>query len=196
MLIAGDITHAVRDVTKTSSYRTEIWNSGDLGVLGLTDTDLIRFYRSPDYHHTVNREFRLHWITESEQIPRVDIVYTYADTGPELIDASLAAGAKGLIVAGFPTGSPRPATGKALTTASKTGVAVVISNRGRCRRVQSAREFISADNLTPHKARILLILALAHKVPIDRSLKIIRPNIRASLAYLSHQVTLLTTHSS
>jgi L-asparaginase len=168
MLIAGEMIHSARDVTKTISYRTETWNSGDLGVLGLADMDRIRFYRSTDYRHTRNSEFRLQGITESKQIPRVDIVYTYADAGPELIDAAIAAGAKGLIVAGFPTGSPSPAMDQALSAANDAGIAVIMSHRGGYGRVQTGREFISADNLTPQKARILLMLALANTVPADR----------------------------
>jgi L-asparaginase type II len=171
MLVAGEMIHPARDVTKTISYRTETWNSGDLGVnsgdlgvLGLTDTDMIRFYRTPANRHTVNSEFRLDGINDAVEIPRVDIVYSYADAGPELIKAAVAAGAKGIVVAGFPTGSTSPAMNEALKTAKLSGVAVISSHRGGKGRIRASQEFVSADNLTPQKARILLMLALAHNV--------------------------------
>ena len=168
MLMAGDMIHAARDVTKTISYRTETWNSGDLGVLGLTDPDMIRFYRMPYGHHTSSSEFRLSGINNAKDLPRVDIVYVYADAGPELVNAAVAAGAKGIIVAGFATGSASPAMETALTAAQNGGVAIIMSHRGGRGRVQTGRGFTSADNLTPQKARILLMLGLAQKLPMDR----------------------------
>lgn len=168
MLVVGDMIHAARDVTKTISYRTETWNSGDLGVLGLTDPDRIRFYRMPYGRHTSSSEFRLTGITRSSDLPRVDIVYVYADAGPELIEAAVAAGAKGIVVAGFATGSASPAMEKALSAAEQKGIAIIMSHRGGKGRVQTGRGFTSADNLTPQKARILLMLALAHKLPANR----------------------------
>lgn len=167
MLVVNEMIHAARDVTKTLSYRPETWDSGDLGVLGLADIDRIRFYRTPLTLHTVNSRLHLGEITTAADLPRVDIVYTYADAGPELVEAAVAAGAKGIVVAGFPTGSPNPAIGKALTAAEEHDVAVVMSHRGSRGRVQTGRPFTSADNLTPQKARILLMLALAHGAKAD-----------------------------
>ncbi|MDX1499776.1 MAG: asparaginase [Woeseiaceae bacterium] len=167
LLVVNELIHAARDVTKTVSYRPETWSSGDLGALGVADLDRIRFYRSPTYRHTTGSEFRVDGITRADELPRVDIVYTWADAGPELIDAAVAAGAEGLVVAGFPTGSPTPAMEQALKRAEAEGVAVVMSHRGGLGRIQTGRPFTSADNLTPQKARILLMLALAHGVQPD-----------------------------
>lgn len=167
LLVVNEMIHAARDVTKTLSYRTETWDSGDLGALGLADVDRIRFYRTPTTRHTFNSELRLSKRSEAAAIPRVDIVYTYADAGPELIQAAVAAGAKGIVVAGFPTGSPNPAMEAALKTAEGRGVVVIMSHRGGRGRVQTGRIFTSADNLTPQKARILLMLALANGAKAD-----------------------------
>ncbi len=167
LLVVNELIHAARDVTKTVSYRPETWSSGDLGALGVADLDRVRFYRSPTYRHTTRSEFRVDGITRADQLPRVDIVYTYADAGTELIEAAVAAGAEGLVVAGFPTGSPTPAMEQALRAAEAEGVAVVMSHRGGLGRIQTGRPFTSADNLTPQKARILLMLALAHGVQPD-----------------------------
>jgi len=146
----------------------ETWNSGDLGALGLVDTDRIRFYRTPTSRHTVTSELRIDGITRADELPRVDIVYTYAGAGPELIEAAVAAGARGVVVAGFPTGTPSPGMVMALEAAEADGIAVVMSHRGGRGRIQTNRPFTSADNLTPQKARILLMLALANHVSPDR----------------------------
>ena len=167
LLVVNETIHAARDVTKTISYRPETWDSGDLGALGLVDIDRIRFYRTPTSRHTFDSELRLDGITRADELPRVDIVYTYADAGPELVEAAVAAGAKGIIVAGFPTGSPTPAIATALEKAEASGVAVVMSHRGGRGRVQTGRPFTSADNLTPQKARILLMLALKNGATAD-----------------------------
>jgi len=167
LLVVNEMIHAARDVTKTTSYRMETWNSGDLGALGLVDTDRIRFYRTPLSRHTVNSALRIDGITRADELPRVDIVYTYAGAGPELIGAAVAAGARGIVVAGFPTGSPSPAMATALEEVKASGVAVVMSHRGGRGRIQTGRPFTSADNLTPQKARILLMLALANGVQPD-----------------------------
>lgn len=164
MLVVNEMIHAARDVTKTLSYRPETWDSGDLGALGLADLDRVRFYRTPTTLHTSTSRLRLGAIARADQLPRVDIVYTYADAGPELVEAAVAAGAKGIVVAGFPTGSPSPAMETALKRAEADGIAVVMSHRGGRGRIQTGRTFTSADNLTPQKARILLMLALANGV--------------------------------
>jgi L-asparaginase len=167
LIVVNETIHAARDVTKTISYRPETWDSGDLGVLGLADIDRIRFYRTSTSRHTFNSELHLNGITRADELPRVDIVYTYADAGPELVEAAVAAGAQGIVVAGFPTGSPTPAIATALEKAHASGVAVVMSHRGGRGRVQTSRPFTSADNLTPQKARILLMLALRNGVTAD-----------------------------
>lgn len=164
MLVANELIHAARDVTKTISYRLETWDSGDLGALGLVDLDRIRFYRTPTALHTYKSEWHLDGITQAEELPRVDIVYTYAGAGAELVEAAIAAGARGIVVAGYPTGSPTPAMGKALHEAEDRGIAVIMSHRGGRGRVKTGRAFTSADNLTPQKARILLMMALANGV--------------------------------
>lgn len=162
MLVVNEMIHAARDVTKRVSVRVETWDSGDLGVLGLVDNDQVTFYRTPSYPHTTKSELRIANLTQARQLPRVDIIYSYADADGVLIDAAVKAGAKGLVMAGFPTGTPTPAQRKALEAAQASGTAIVISHRGGLGRISTTdNPFITGDNLTPQKARILLMLALA-----------------------------------
>jgi L-asparaginase len=99
------------------------------------------------------------------KLPRVDIIYTYAGADGALIDAAVAAKAEGLVIAGFATGSGTPAMDEAVKRVAETGIPVVMTNRGGMGRVtdtraKEARPLIWGDNLTPPKARILLMLAL------------------------------------
>ena len=75
--------------------------------------------------------------------------------------------AEGIVIAAFPTGSPTPAMDEAIKRAIAKGVPVVMTNRGGVGRVRDTRvrpgeqsPYLWGDNLTPQKARILLMLAL------------------------------------
>jgi len=156
LVVLNDMIHAARDVTKSISYRVETYDSRDLGALGLVDEDKVSFYRTPSRRGIA---FELEKIN---QLPKVDIIYTYADADGTLLDASKA---EGLVIAGFPTGSGTPAMDEAVKRVVARGVPVVMTHRGGTGRVtdtraKEARPLIWGDNLTPQKARVLLMLAL------------------------------------
>ncbi|NNE38087.1 MAG: asparaginase, partial [Gammaproteobacteria bacterium] len=96
LVVVNELIHAARDVTKTISHRVETWDSGDLGVLGFSDLDAIRFYRDPLPRHTLNSELRLNGITSADDMPNVEIVYTYLDASPKLVDIARETGARGI----------------------------------------------------------------------------------------------------
>jgi len=163
LIVTNDVINAARDVTKNITYRLETYNSRDLGVLGYVDEDRITFYRAPLKQHTTATPFD---ISRLQKLPRVDIITTYVDADGALIDAAVAhAKAEGLVIAGFPTGSATPAMEQAMNRATAKGIPVVMTNRGGTGRItdtrgKEARPLIFGDNLTPQKARILLMLAL------------------------------------
>jgi L-asparaginase len=162
LLVVNEQIHPARDVTKRISVRVETWDSGDTGVLGLVDSDQITFYHQPVYKHTTRSDVRLNPnITQATQLPRVDILYAYAGTDDLLIDAAVKSGARAIVIAGFPTGAGTPAQEALLNRLQEQGMIVIMSNRGGLGRISTGNEYISADNLTPQKARILAMLALA-----------------------------------
>jgi L-asparaginase len=131
-------------------------------VLGHADGDMIAWYRKPIRKIAPDTEFDVRGL---DALPRVDIAYCYAGADGAAIDAFVAAGAKGIVTAGFAPGYVTPAMVKAGEAAVAAGVKLVLSSRagsGRTFRTQRGDKsgFISADNLTPQKARILLSLAL------------------------------------
>jgi L-asparaginase len=166
LVVTNDTINAAREVTKEISYRLETYSGKDLGVLGFVDDDQVTFYRQPARKHTSSAPFD---VSALQRLPRVDIVYTYADADGVLIDAAVERGnAEGLVIAAFPTGSPSPAMEKALERIAGKGIPVVITNRGGIGRVRDTRagsadakrHYVWGDNLTPQKARVLLMLAL------------------------------------
>jgi L-asparaginase len=161
MVVVNQSIHYSRDVTKElGSGRTDTWESGEIGVLGYVDSDAVRFYRKPLLRHTSRSEFSLRDINEAAQLPKVEVVYSTVDAGGGIIDALVAAGYKGIVVGGFPTGSPTPAQREAITRAQAAGVVVVIGNRGHGGRISSGADSIGADDLSLQKARLLLMMAL------------------------------------
>ena len=102
----------------------------------------------------------------SPSLPRVDIIYSYAGADGELVDAAVAAGARGLVSAGFAPGSPTPEQRAAFERAAKSGIVVVQCSRAASGRVAPRRRLretgiVAGEDLSPQKARILLMLALS-----------------------------------
>jgi L-asparaginase len=100
----------------------------------------------------------------------VDIIFADVDMSPDLIDASAANGAKGIVIAGVGNGNMNKASIEAAAKAVKKGVVVVRSSRVATGNVGRNVEinddemgFIASDELNPQKARVLLSLALLSK---------------------------------
>lgn len=162
LVVLNDEIHAAREVTKTSTMRLQTFRTPDFGVLGHADGDAVEFYRRPVRRRAPDTEFD---VSEIAEVPRVDISYSYAGGDGVAVRAYMAAGARGIIAAGFAPGFCPPGEIEALTEASRQGIIVV-----QCTRAGSGRTFrgtklqragfLIADNLNPQKARILLALAL------------------------------------
>ncbi|MBS0641080.1 MAG: asparaginase [Proteobacteria bacterium] len=163
LVVLNDEINAARDVMKTSNYRVQTFVTPDFGILGYADPDRVVFYRRPLRRCAPDTEFDVSGVAA---LPRVDIIPAYAGADATMVEAVVAAGAKGIVSVGFPSGSPSPAQKKALEQAAKTGVAVVQSSRAGSGRVVPSKEsllaagFYGADTLTGQKARILLMVAL------------------------------------
>ncbi len=159
----NDEIQCAREVTKTSTFRLQTFRSPDFGVLGHADVDGIAFYRKPVRRHTRDTEFDARGMNA---LPRVDILYSYAGSDGAAVDAFVSAGAKGIVSASLAPGYCTPGEVEALDRAVDRGVVVAQSTRvGSGRLVPTnygrAKSCVLADNLTPQKARVLLMLALA-----------------------------------
>jgi len=163
LVVLNDTIHSARDVTKTATYRVDTFQGRDLGPLGYADNDgRVMIYHRPARAHTIQTEFDVAGI---EALPRVDVVVSYLGADGVMIDAAVAAGARGIVSAGTGAGRPTPAEEAALERASAAGTVVVQGTRvGSGRTVSSPglrrKGWSASDNLQPWKARILLALAL------------------------------------
>lgn len=163
LVVLNDTIHGARDVTKTATYRVETFQGRDLGPLGYADGDgRVRIYHHPAMRHTISSAFDWSEITD---LPRVDVVLSYVGADATMIDAAVAAGAKGIVSAGTGAGRPTPDEDKALARAQEQGIVICQGSRvGSGRAVRSPglkqRGWVATDNLVPWKAKVLVALAL------------------------------------
>jgi L-asparaginase len=164
LVVMNDWIHAAHSLTKTSTTAIQTFMSPLRGVVGVASYGKNDFYNTPRWKHTTASEFN---IADVSKLPRVDIIFACADMPADLIDASVANGAKGIVIAGVGNGNMNKASVEAAARAVKKGVVVVRSSRvatgtvGRNVEVNDDEMgFVASDELNPQKSRILLSLAL------------------------------------
>jgi len=164
LVVMNDWIHGAHSLTKTSTTDVQTFMSPVRGLVGVTSYGKNDFYASPEWPHTTKTEFD---ISQATKLPRVDVLMAYVDMGPEQIDAAVAGGAKGIVIAGVGNGNMTKAAAEACANAVKKGVVVVRSSRvptglvGRNVEIDDDKNgFIASDELNPQKSRILLSLAL------------------------------------
>ena len=162
MVVLNDEIHCARDVTKSSTYRLHAFRSAVTGPIGVVDADAVHFYRAPVRAHTTASPFGVDAGTE---FPRIDISYAYAGSDSTAARAFVAAGARGIVSAGFAPGMPAPLERRFLEECAAQGVVVVQASRVGSGRIAPRgylkdKGWVAADDLTPQKARILLMLAM------------------------------------
>jgi L-asparaginase len=164
LVVMNDQIHAAHSLTKTSTTSVQTFMSPIRGVVGVTAYGKDDWYNMPPWKHTSQSEFDISNVTK---LPRVDIVFADEDMEPDLIDASVKLGAKGIVIAGVGNGNMNKVSVEAAARAVKKGVVVVRSSRVATGMVDRNVEvnddelgFIASDELNPQKSRILLSLAL------------------------------------
>ena len=164
LVVMDDTIHGARDVTKANTLRTSAFADGAAGPLGWVDADgRVVLAHLPARGTTMRGSFT---VADLRVLPRVDVVMSHQGADGALVDAAVAAGARGIVSAGTGAGYSTPGEVEALERASAAGVVVCQASRvgsGRVPRVPSlkARGWLAANDLQPWKARILLRLALA-----------------------------------
>jgi L-asparaginase type II len=172
MVLMDDKLFAARAVTKTNSTRVETFQAPERGPIAITDADGL-FFHVP----SPNRSSAQFDISDVQELPRVDIAYAYAGADSAAIDAFVAAGAKGIVVAGVGRGGASASQGRALDRASKKGVVVVSTTRTGAGRVGDGSDAsVGGGDLNAQKARILLMLALTRTTKVADIKKIFAEN--------------------
>jgi L-asparaginase len=175
MLAMNNQINAAREVTKTHTSSVETFKSGDFGFLGEVDFDRVTYWREP-----LRRQ---HVPIKAEVMPYVEIVPMYGGADGYLVKAALDHGAKGLVIQALGWGNVNLPMFAAIKEALAKGVPVVITSRVPNGRVLpnygwegGGKTLVDAgavmgDDLSPQKARILLMLLLQNGVNSQKALQ-------------------------
>lgn len=166
LVVLNDTIHYAREAQKMHTTRMDTFASPNRGIAGMMNTGKAFLYSANTVRHTTKSEFALDGLTVAN-LPRVEVVYSYANLGGDLIDSLVEKGVKGIVLAGVGDGNSTDAALVALEKAAKNDVAVVRCSRTGSGVVDRNVEvnddklgFIAGMELNPQKARILLMLAL------------------------------------
>jgi L-asparaginase len=164
LVVINDWIHGAASLTKTSTTAVQTFMSPLSGLIGSIAYGDAEFFRGPIGRNTITSEFSLDGVT---QLPRVDILMAYENMDGALIDAAVAAGAKGLVIAGVGNGNLTAAGVAALAAQAQKGIVCVRASRVAVGRVGRNVEldddkfgFVASLDKNPQKSRVLLRLAL------------------------------------
>ncbi len=164
LVVANDDIHGARAITKRHTTDVETFVSPEVGLVGVCLFDDREFSRKPMRAHTTGTPFS---VAVGQTLPRVDVIYATAGMSPDLIDAAVANGAKGLVIAGVGDGNMTTPALDAIKRAIAKGVVVVRASRvgeGIVRRNIEVDDdkvgTVASKELNPSKSRVLLKLAL------------------------------------
>jgi L-asparaginase len=171
LVVVNDWIHGAASLTKTSTTAVQTFLSPVRGLIGTVAYGEIEFYRGPVGRNTKDSEFSLDGVTA---LPRVDIIMAYENMDGKLIDAAVAIGAKGIVIAGVGNGNMTQAALDALAVQAKKGIVCVRSSRVTTGRVGRKVEvdddklgLVASEGLNPQKSRVLLRLALLKPRSLD-----------------------------
>ncbi len=162
MVLLNDEIFAARDVSKANTVRTDAFTAPFRGTMGVADPERIVWHRLATRVPAFD-------ISSVKELPRVDIAYVYSGADGAAIDAYVAAGAKGIVIAGAGRGGATRGMGEAIGRAMQKGVVIVSGSRtgsgsvpvgSGVRRDGTSPSSIGAGDLNVQKARVLLMLAL------------------------------------
>jgi L-asparaginase len=155
--------NSARDVRKTNTTNVQTFSSGEKGYLGYIAQGKVFRFNDRLYRQT---------LPLPEKLPKVALVWDYAGSDGSLVRQAVDEGVKGIVVVAVGAGNVNPQMFEASQFAMKKGVAVVISSRvyygsvlpiygdiGGGADLKKAGAILGG-NLTPPKARLLLMLAL------------------------------------
>lgn len=161
MITLNDEINSARAARKTDNQRLQTFQAPEFGLLGYADPDTVIFYRSPPHRHTAASEFDL---TGVQSFPTVPIVIDYAGFDGSTITDWIEKGAEGIVVQTFAGGRMSAGALESVQVATELGIPVVIASRVPAGRIPGdplVAGSILARDLPAHKARVLLMVALA-----------------------------------
>jgi len=166
LIYFNDNIYDAKNAVKTSMTNVNAFSSPNTGPLGQVYDSKVFYNMQTLNRHGGPAAFD---VSKIHSLPRIEIVYAYADASNVAINAFIYNNVEGIIIAGTGGGSFDKAILESVKDAVKKGIIVVRSSRVLTGRVNtnytgvfddSKLGTIVSDNLNPQKARILLMLAL------------------------------------
>jgi L-asparaginase len=159
VMFAGQV-FAPGDLRKQHGWRIDAFGGGDAGALAMLQDGVLQRFREPPAG--VAHPAAVDMPMDAAAWPKVEIVTSHAGASGTVIDALVAAGVQGLVIAGTGNGSVHEALLQAARRACDAGVAVVRASRCLLGGVVGAPPdaIPSYGPLTPWQARIELMLDL------------------------------------
>lgn len=164
VVVFHESIYAARHVRKVHSYQLDGFAAPGFGKLGYVDSGRVYIEQLP---------VRRSCLRVGAELPRVDILPVYIDAPADLLDASVAAGSRGIVIEGVGRGHVPPGWLAAVERARQQGVPVVITTVCGQGPVHQSYEFpgsvaslaalgaVSAHDLSARKARLKLAVILS-----------------------------------
>ncbi|WP_353149748.1 asparaginase [Pollutimonas bauzanensis] len=170
LVMLNDKIGAARFISKGATTPVDAFRAYDQGYIGQVHADHVHIFQTPATLHTTQTEFDA---TGLKSLPQVDIIYDHQDAGLHFYEASINAGAQGIVIAATGNGSLSATVAKGIKLAARHKVVCVRSSRTGSGVVtqldaDSRMGVVSGSSLNPQKARILLMLALGVTRERDR----------------------------
>lgn len=161
---AGTI-HSALEVQKVHTYQLDAFSSGDAGPLGYVEEGSVRLLRNWPVAQQLPVQTAMKNIANrlaSVEWPQVEIIMNYAGVSGAVVEALVAQGVQGLVVAATGNGTLHHALESALLKAQATGIKVVRATRCLNGRVLPKPDdrLPDSNGLSPVKARVELMLDL------------------------------------
>lgn len=171
MVVMNGQINAAREVTKTNTLDVETFQTLDFGLLGVADIEAVRFYRAPVRRQTLPLPVGV------QELANVVIISEYAGSDGRALELLLEDGnLEGVVVAGLGLAHVSTPTLRALERVRAAGIPVVVASRVPTGRIVPLYAnnidllnmgAVQADNLSPWKARVLLMVAMTRTTDVE-----------------------------
>jgi L-asparaginase len=172
VVFAGEL-HAAREVRKVHTVAVRGFGSPGYGRIGTVDGERVVFQRSPERRPPLP--------DPAGPLPTVDLIRLYAGSDARFLRASVASGARAIVLEGTGRGNANEQVVESVREAVAAGVPVIVASRCAEGRVEpvygrgggkdlAEAGALFAGDLAGPKARVLLQLALAGGLDVAETL--------------------------
>lgn len=164
MVVMNGIILPAHGTCKMNTVDVQTFQAPNSGALGYLFNSKVFYNDITLKRHTNKSVFDVKGLTS---LPKVGIVYSYADIDADVMQPYLEGGYQGIVHAGLGNGNYHKNLFPSLLKAREKGILVVRSSRCPTGPTtldnevdDAAYQFVASQELNPQKARILLMLAL------------------------------------